>query len=505
MVQYGCIFHSAKQFVFEERAGAAPFLPQMLAFVLAGLFTGLFCGLLAGLDGVVRFELVMFGAGLYTAWRGYVFTFQYASSSFDRFGYIFMCFMMSTVLVLLLFVIRCSLELGLGVRHRFILFGASGSLLGLLIYGYTSLCFQEDERKHHLGPCSPEGDIDQAKPPSYCDPESNREALVRSFHWVCSWQWWLDVTDWSTATDEELEMMMGKFVTVHNHTLKLIKVCFYSPDDYFYWVPFGGISGRCVGFIHAGEKCTFILRRRGNAASSSRPYKLKIFQPAMFDRELAHYDKVECGQSYAFIDVEGTVKRSPKLSSCVARPRSQSENPLGKLLSDSSEDEVALLRRQTWPEAKTGLVKHSSHDNIESWKAGLVKHASQDSIENLVNRASDNRASSDSLRRCGSQVKRQGLRKAAPDEVVIRNRSCQEIRAMLYHSNDYCCMVPLVGNIIPSLDWILPSMEKRFNPRNTNACEFTLKVYSIGPGAKELTYLTVSRGQTYTFCNSLLS
>jgi len=88
---------------------------------------------------------------------------------------------------------------------------------------------------------------------------------------------------------------------------------------------------------------------------------------------------------------------------------------------------------------------------------------------------------------------------------VIRNRSNQEIRALVFRSNDYCYLVPLVGKIIACGDIILPANERRFNPKGTVGREFTLKVYSVGPGAKELTYLTVSRGHTYTFCDSLLS
>jgi len=99
----------------------------------------------------------------------------------------------------------------------------------------------------------------------------------------------------------------------------------------------------------------------------------------------------------------------------------------------------------------------------------------------------------------GCEARRAGL-----DEVVVRNRSNQEIRAVLFRSNDYAYMVPLVGKLLACGDSILPSSERRFVPHTADN-DFTLKVYSIGTGSRELTYLTVTRGHTYTFCDSLLS
>lgn len=36
-------------------------------------------------------------------------------------------------------------------------FSLIGVALALVAYIYARLCCQEDERKHHLGPCNPEG------------------------------------------------------------------------------------------------------------------------------------------------------------------------------------------------------------------------------------------------------------------------------------------------------------------------------------------------------------
>merc|ERR1712203_588289 len=102
---------------------------------------------------------------------------------------------------------------------------------------------------------------------------------------------------------------------------------------------------------------------------------------------------------------------------------------------------------------------------------------------------------------------------AGTDEVVVRNRSNQEIRARLFRPNDYCFLVPLasrscgsfLGELLGYGDCIQPNEELRLNPKSELGSDFTLKVYSVGPAAKELTYLTVSRGNTYMFCDSLLS
>eukprot|EP00438_Fugacium_kawagutii_P031460 Skav222629 [mRNA] locus=scaffold10:124019:124767:+ [translate_table: standard] len=43
-------------------------------------------------------------------------------------------------------------------QSRCAVFSIIGVTLALVAYVYARLCCQEDERKHHLGPCSPGGD-----------------------------------------------------------------------------------------------------------------------------------------------------------------------------------------------------------------------------------------------------------------------------------------------------------------------------------------------------------
>merc|ERR1719183_3389582 len=91
-------------------------------------------------------------------------------------------------------------------------------------------------------------------------------------------------------------------------------------------------------------------------------------------------------------------------------------------------------------------------------------------------------------------------------EILLRNRSQQDIRARLFSTNDYVNWIPLVGKVLGGCgDAILPDKDRWFHLESVAAKEFTLKVYDAGSSNRELTYLTVTRGHTYTFCNSLLS
>ncbi len=46
-------------------------------------------------------------------------------------------------------------------QSRCVVFSLIGVALALVAYVYARLCCQEDERKHHLGPCNPEGGVRQ--------------------------------------------------------------------------------------------------------------------------------------------------------------------------------------------------------------------------------------------------------------------------------------------------------------------------------------------------------
>jgi len=316
--------------------------------------------------------------------------------------------------------------------------------------------------------------------------------------------------DFPASADEECTS--ADTITVHNRTLKLIKVCFYSTDDAFCWVPFGGISGHGVGFVRAEECRTFQLRRKCSDPKGGC-YQLKVFQPGVFDKELACYSQARCGQSFAFSDVEGMVKRSKVLSLPMAKSASSGPQGLGSrcdlaaLVSESSEDESAVtlvagcgLGKQLRIGGEGELLRRSD----QSFHLALASHGSGSSS------GSGGKDSSAQLDKSHSSIE---ARRASPEQVVVRNRSNQEIRARLFRTNDYCFMVPLpassesswLSELLGCGACIQPQGELRLNPHSTLGSEFTLKVYSVGPGAKELTYLTVSRGNTYMFCDSLLS
>jgi hypothetical protein len=371
------------------------------------------------------------------------------------------------------------------------LFGVIGLVLGLAIYGYMLVCCQEDERKHHLTLCSPSGDACLGAGGKFVEQEpveEGLEAIPKFLAWIASAQWFFPQevpTDDPTTSND--------VIIVHNRTLKQIKVCFYASDDLCCWVPFGGVSGRCVGFIQA-EQCRAFRPPRCSEIKGG--FRLKVFQPGLFDKELACYPKAHPGQSFAFHDVEKMVKRARGLSSSPSSKKSADIQTVSSWCAESSESEVEhVVARSLCPSEASPSSGGSKDFGLGGMKRCRSGGDLQSRLEPTKNAGSP--AKSESLR--------PEARRAAPNEVVVRNRSNQEIRALLFRSNDYCCMVPLVGHLLACGDSILPEMERRFNPKASEDKEFTVKVYSVGPGAKELTYLTVERGQTYIFWDSVLS
>eukprot|EP00439_Symbiodinium_sp_Y106_P076447 s127_g15.t1 len=243
----------------------------------------------------------------------------------------------------------------------------------------------------------------------------------------------------------------------------LNKVCLYSSRDVVCWVPVGGIAGSCVGFIRAGEKRAFTLPRPWRQkAESNDQFRLKVFMPGLLDKDLAYYPVAKRGQYFAFVDVEGVVRRSRFLSSSLA-PFALPPLPSN---TESSEEELG----------KT-CVGDSKFESL----TGLMRKRSN-SLQLLSQSPGPDEVAGSS-------------RKAAPDEIVIRNRSSHDVRAMLFRPNDYCCMIPLVGKLTACGDCILQGRrreERRFTPL-AHSPEFTLKVYSVGPAAKELTLTTIIR------------
>uniref|UniRef100_A0A7S4VJX7 Uncharacterized protein n=1 Tax=Alexandrium monilatum TaxID=311494 RepID=A0A7S4VJX7_9DINO len=501
MGHYRCCYSSGRQFIFTERSRWA--LAALTVVAFCGLLLGLFIGVTISFAGFFPFELVMVAAAMHIAYHAYLLTFQRASSSDDVGGFCLFVLMLVSIVGLLLVTGWWSLIVDLDTVNRCALFSVLFTVLSMLVYGYV-LCLQEDERKHHLDLCTADGDVFERaeKIDEGTVDDDNWAALVLFLNWIASWRWWSDCqASLDAPDDEELtstpvddDSQLRDIITVHNRTLKLIKVCFYSPEDMFCFVPFGGVSGDCVGLIQAEECRSFRMPRRIGAAPAAW-YTLKVFQPAVFDRELARYARARHGHHLAFFDVEGTVKRSRLLSAGRAAVEPKAPIPF----SDTSDDELAGRHRPHSLGSSGGLKRNSS-----SSSSALLCNVRclEDSL--ALRRCSGSPTQTGSPTQGGSPTEISEARKAGLDEVVVRNRSNQEIRALLFRSNDYCYMVPLVGKLLTCGDCILPSSERRFTPHIADK-DFTLKVYSTGAGARELTYLTVYRGHTYTFCDSLLT
>jgi len=274
----------------------------------------------------------------------------------------------------------------------------------------------------------------------------------------------------------------GGAIKIYNQSLKQIKVCLYSSADMLCWLPYGGIAGRYVGFISAEESHTFLLPHEP-LGHPSKCYTLKVFKPCIFDQELACYRGAHGSQCLAFVDTEGMIKP--------AQPHMMS---IWNGIPESSEDEVAPVKMDS-DESINLVPKRSCARLLANSRNGLSRCSSTGSL--LPEGSHELRP----LRRLPASP---SSKRSRMDEIVVRNRSAQEIRALLFHLNDYSCIVPLVGKLTLCGDVILSESERRFAPK-TASDEFTLKLYSVGPGSRELTYFTVARGRTYTFCGSLLS
>merc|ERR1719359_1563584 len=88
--------------------------------------------------------------------------FQRKSSSVDWSGYVILCLSVAALIFAIRLAVRYSLLLDLGVRYawqkRCALFSAAGLSAGVVIYVFVLACCLEDERKHHIFVCSPDGD-----------------------------------------------------------------------------------------------------------------------------------------------------------------------------------------------------------------------------------------------------------------------------------------------------------------------------------------------------------
>lgn len=225
-------------------------------------------------------------------------------------------------------------------------------------------------------------------------------------------------------------------------------------------------------------------------------FRLKVFQPCILDRELASCPRAKCGDCYTLFDVEGRVRKSRILSVPGGdEPRARPQD-----LYSTSEDEGDCSRagRERAEAMAAGFVGHRHRSG-----SGLLKRSG--SITDLASEALSQPSEREFAQQAVARRDEHQWRRAGLDEVVLRNRSNQEIRAALFRSDDYCSLFPVVGRITQRGDSIAPFTERRFDLTDLAAREFTLKLYSVGPAARELTYLTVAPGNAYTFRDSLIS
>ncbi|CAK0854641.1 unnamed protein product [Prorocentrum cordatum] len=335
MFRYECCFSSGRQFVFTERKGW-PIGERQLALCLASLLAGVYLFFFISFAGVAAFEVVMLCLASCAARSAYVWSFHGSSNTVDHLVYVVMVGIFTGVLLVFLSSVRLLLSLETSAANRCMLFSVSIMIMGFLTYSYLTIACSEDERKHQIRPCTQEGCTLQTMELS-CHGEgpkdNGRDVYGRFLKWIVSWRWWTDVQDHSATAEDERRQ--SDAITVHNHSLKLIKVCFYSPADLVCWVPFGGVSGRCVGLVDAGRSRSFHFPR-ADGDDGGGPYRLKVFQPRLLDKELACFPQAQRGQNLAFFDVEGTVRRSRLLSNSTCRSLS-----ISTCLPESSEDEAA--------------------------------------------------------------------------------------------------------------------------------------------------------------------
>lgn len=511
MVYYRCRYSAGRQFIYEAEPNWCQ--PGLLFTVAFALFIGLWIGFTVVFGGVYIFERVIVITAPLAARRAYACIFQRKSCSDDPWGYSVGCLTICGATVAVLVGVRCLLMLDIPACKLCLLMCLISMCLGLFLYGYVKASCQEDQRKHHLLACDFRGRVAECVGSPDADGSSVEDAF-QFLRWIITGRWWHEVHDTQCAKDRDsqasIEVPSVENVVVYNHTLKLIKVCLYAPDDMFCWVPFGGVSGPCVGFVSAESFRCFSPPR--HFKRDVKHYKLKAFQPGLFDKELALYPKAQRGQCLAFVNTEGLVRRSRLLtcaSARVARPPVRSSSP------DTSEDEAEgmaikfqtrnLLRQE--PRAAGGSIADGND-------FGASASSSSSSACAPRGQATDDDFCLYSSSSACAYQRQSGLRSmfaaqptprpAASDEILLWNRSHQDIRALLFRANDYIQMVPLVGNLNASSDCIAPFEDQRFKPSD-DAIDFTLKVYSTGMGAREMTYFSVSRGHAYVFCDSLLT
>lgn len=496
MRRYECCYRFDDQFVFAERPTAA--LAGTLLMCSLGLLVGLGFGATLCCAGICLFEWTLLIMALCVVCYGYVVNFMRVSSSADIPGYSSMVMTSFGSIGLFTAIGRFSIQTQLTALHHYGLFGIVGVSSFLFLQICICIFLHEDERKHFLGLCGPGGEalgLVSCNKSTSASADLDREALLRFVSWIITWQWWRDCSAVPDGKHSGSAVVpQGSSITIINRSLKQVKVCLYSSIDIFCWLPFGGVSGKYVGFVKAEESHTFFLVHEESPDQPSKSFTLKVFQPCIFDQELACYRGVCGGQCLTFVDVEGMIRRT--------RPHVVSATPLQTKnwsnLVESSEDEAGSSDLDS-----SGSISHARKGSVSHLLAGS-SHSSLTRVSSVGNFLPEGSHELRPVRRVLASPNNRKACGACSNEIVLRNRSAQEIRALLFRLNDYCCLVPLVGKLTACGDVILPENERRIVPKDMAQQEFTLKLYSVGPGSRELTYFTVVRGHTYTFCNSLL-
>ena len=325
-------------------------------------------GLVIGIAGIFIFEMALLGLAIFILYDAYDLTFLKKSGANDKTGFVFMTMFCTSLVLIFMAMMRSAFALSTSTRC--VLFSVVGVALASVAYAYARLCCQEDLRKHHLGPCSSDGELLESVKSVKSVNKGFCKSILGFLRWIFSTRCFFEINDWLVPSEKDLELKDQ--ICVYNQSLKLIKVCLYSSHDVVCWVPVGGIAGSCVGFIRSAQKRNFILPRPWG--DEEEEYRLKVFMPGLLDKELAS-STARRGQSFAFIDVEGVVRRSRLLSS-------QEPAPSLPLPLESSEEEYAAAsaltnKGQKFDFIPGGIRKRSSGCSLQMEHQGSPAQSSR--------------------------------------------------------------------------------------------------------------------------------
>lgn len=475
---YRCCYSTGKQWIFTE-ASSSPIREAVAVVVLLGLIVGTIVGILISVVDIFVLALALVCLTVLTLIYGYVFWFTGYSGSKDRVAFVVLLVIVVTVLVVSYVAVYFVVS-RLEFPSRLALLCVGTTCLSTALYVFVGEACVEDQRKHAISVCTSSG---KAVPMSAPSPEKCEDKLLDLYEFASHFCSKESVSDLFITKEPHLpsidEGHSEESILVFNRTLKLVKVVLYARHDCICWIPVGGVAGPCVGFVAANSSRSFLPPRCG----ANDFYRMKVFQPGLLDKELAVFPKVHTGQSLGFFDIEGMVRRDKKLPrilqnklSVIHHMTSESE------MSDFSASDVDSGREQEQAFEIPKLGRFASPLLKSSRSTTCLSSSSQ------------------------GQVRRSSIspaRPASPFEIVLRNRSRREIRVMLFVATDLVQLVPLNGPLRGG-DIVPKAGEVRLRPPSNSGNEFNLQLFSVGPASKQLTYLTVVRGQVYVCGDSLV-